>query len=667
MRAPESIAVKPRAIKTRALGARLSALACLAVCGSAFAQALDPLEGTSSRQTATQSQPSIVPTEVLTVFPGALLTAAREQALVAPALTALSLSPDAGGQIQASQNQTSQNQARAGYQGAALDFAALLASLSLPAAQDFTATEATRASGQPLAAKTAALGASALPSDLRYLGGKSGGLTSLAALSPAPVLPRPAAPPRQVSLPLAVVRSLGSQAHSLRRAAQPAQAGPRLAALAVQLNQQQGQLDQAHQELARLNLDGQSIRRQLATSEEERLALAQRLESKQARIDLELLPELQATRDGLLRLGQEHRALLASQDQLLQALADAQRRIAHDLEPKIQTLQEREGAQVAALFNDLDVLRFERDSALLRAQVMDQAYQQVANQLDEDLRPKIVALQGQLAGLSGERDVLSAQVQSLNAEIEARYQPMLHDLERANISLQNRNTKLNNRIEQLEHRLEASQATARSGQGRVDPAACERFVDGQADMFAAMGNLQQLFQLDQVTPKDLRPVDEDSAVGAFDFVFNDLISGWLLERRIDPFASPDQQKLALLERKKDRARWTPESSEQVLALQAASNAWLKKKGLSLSALGIPAAKGCGGRLCLTGLVDSRTRMVASYIFDRDPSVFPGAAPSLSLSQGGEDAAARVRQRRRSSEGLGNDVVAKLRGACRGQS
>lgn len=199
-----------------------------------------------------------------------------------------------------------------------------------------------------------------------------------------------------------------------------AQPAIRLATLAVRLNQHEAALSDARQQVASLSLDKQAIRRQLTATEQERQQLADRLKQNQIRIDLELLPELQATRDGLLRLGQEHQALLASQQQLEQALAQAQTRIQGELEPKIKKLLDREGTQVSALFDELDLLRFERDAALLRAQVVNQAYQQTADRFDVELGSQVAALQAQIVSFSGERDGLVQQVHSLNESIKCK-------------------------------------------------------------------------------------------------------------------------------------------------------------------------------------------------------------------------------------------------------
>ncbi len=406
-----------------------------------------------------------------------------------------------------------------------------------------------------------------------------------------------------------------------------------VASLSTRLVQQRQQVQFYRQRVAKLDQSAAATKAHLSQLAADKQALAQQLAAKQAQIDLQLMPDLRAARDGLLRLNARHRALVASQTQVQEALAEAQSRISEELEPQIATLKAREGTEVASLFDRLDVLGLERDIALFHARQLAAAFEEASLHLDRQLQPKVIDLSQQLASLGAERESLNHQVRSLNQAIEVEYRPMLQALERENVALQNRNIKLENQITRLEQDLKHRARQVRAQKGHIDPARCQALVARHSERLAAMTGLLALFQLEQLAPKDLRVIDPEES-SAFDFVFNDLAAGWLLERSVDPFVSPDQQKMAALDSKAKKRRWSPLGSDNVLALQSASNAWLKRKGLTLAKIGLPATKGCSARLCLTGVVDSRTRIVASYIFDRDPSVFPGAVAQRSAKNAG---------------------------------
>lgn len=401
-----------------------------------------------------------------------------------------------------------------------------------------------------------------------------------------------------------------------------------VAALSSRLAQSRTQLQSYRRKLASLGQAVSVSEDQMATLEADKRNLTGQLAATQAQIERQLLPDLRAARAGLLSLNAEHRALIAAHEQARTALDAAERRIADELEPQIAALKEREGTQVGSLFERLDALGLERDIAIFQARQTAVAMEEMGGQLDRELRPKVVDLSRQLASLGAERDTLIRTVQSLSQAINAEYRPKLVALESENVALQNRNTKLANQITRLEQDLRRRAQQVKAKQGHVDPARCEALVNQKAVQLEAMTGLLAMFQLEQIAPKDLRAVTGDEA-SAFDFVFNDLAAGWMLERRVDPFISPDEQKMALLDSKSKKRRWSPQGSDNVLALQEASNSWLKRRGLTLNKIGLPAAKGCSGRLCLTGVVDKRTRIVASYIFDRDPSAFPGAAAQRS--------------------------------------
>ncbi len=449
----------------------------------------------------------------------------------------------------------------------------------------------------------------------------------LVSLSPSPAPTQQGAAPLPPSgLAPALARALARDGLGLKKSqlapGQPGQA--QIAALSTRLSHRHEQLQSYRQQLTELGQDVLAAKIRATALEADKRALAQELAAKQRKIDSQLLPDLRAARAGLLSLNAEHRALVASHDQARAALSAAEHRIATELEPQIAALKEREGAEVSSLFDRLEALSLEREIAIFQSRQSAVAMEEMSSQLNRDLKPKVVDLSRQLASLGLERDTLRQQVQSLTQAIYVEYRPMLTALESKNVALQNSNTKLENQITRLEQELQRRARQVRAKQGHVDPARCTALVQRQADQLEAMTSLLALFQLEQLAPKDLRVVDSRDA-SAFDFVFNDLAAGWLLERRIDSFVSPDQQKMALLDSKSKKRRWSPLGSDNVLALQQASNTWLKSRGLTLARIGLPAAKGCSGRLCLTGVVDKRTRILASYIFDRDPGFFPGGA------------------------------------------